>query len=214
MKELEEDKVKVLVESQLGGGVSPLDIVAALNQGLVGVGQLYEAGEYFVSQLMFAAEILTDVMEVLGPAMARTGSLDPSRTVVIGTVAGDVHDIGKNIVGTLLKGSGYNVIDLGVDVPTAKFVEAVAEHKPKVLGMSALLSFTYPEMKAVVESLVERGLKPLVKVVIGGAPCTEEVRVYAGADYWAPTAMDTVNFANKVCGLPAAGPAAEERGAS
>jgi methanogenic corrinoid protein MtbC1 len=201
MRELDEDKVKELVDSELGRGVSPLDIVAALNQGVVGVGELYEAGEYFVSQLMFAAEILTDVMETLGPAMAKSGSLDPSRVVVIGTVAGDVHDIGKNIVGTLLRGSGYNVIDLGVDVPTPKFVEAVTIHKPKILGLSALLSFTYPEMKAVVDSLTEKGLRDVAKVVIGGAPCTEAVRAYSGADFYAPTAMDTVNYANKVCGL-------------
>jgi methanogenic corrinoid protein MtbC1 len=201
MKELDEDKVKEMVDSELAKGTSPLDIVAALNQGVVGVGQLYESGEYFVSQLMFAAEILTDVMETLEPVMTRTGAMDPSRTVVIGTVAGDVHDIGKNIVGTLLKGSGYNVIDLGVDVPVKKFIEAVSTHKPKLLGMSALLSFTYPAMKEVVDTLVEKGLRDSVKVVIGGAPCNEEVRKYAGADLYAPTAMDTVAFANKVHGV-------------
>ena len=121
--------------------------------------------------------------------------------VVIGTVAGDVHDIGKNIVGTLLKGRGFKVIDLGVDVPVTSFLEAVATHKPKLLGMSALLSFTYPAMKEVCDTLAEKGLRDTVKIVIGGAPCNEEVRAYAGADLWAPTAMDTVAFANKVHGL-------------
>ncbi|MDR1045632.1 MAG: corrinoid protein [Candidatus Adiutrix sp.] len=200
MKELDEDKIMELVKSGLDQGDSPLDIVAALNQGVVGVGELYESGEYFVSQLMFAAEILTEVMEILEPAMVRSGRTESAGTVVIGTVAGDVHDIGKNIVGTLLKGSGFNVVDLGVDVPADKFVEAVAEHQPKVLGMSALLSFTYPEMKAVVEALAAKGLRGQVKVVIGGAPVTDEVKVYAGADYWAPTAMDTVSFANRAYG--------------
>jgi methanogenic corrinoid protein MtbC1 len=198
MKELEEDKVMELVKKGLDGGTSPLDIIAELNQGVVGVGELYESGEYFVSQLMFAAEILNEVMEVMEPAMAKAGSGKDAGVVVIGTVAGDVHDIGKNIVHTLLKGSGYKVIDLGVDVPTDKFVDAVKEHNPKVLGMSALLSFTYPEMKAVVEALAAKGLRDKVKVVIGGAPCNEEVRAYAGADLWAPTAMDTVAFTNKV----------------
>ncbi len=198
MKELEEDKILELVKKGLETGRSPIEIIAELNQGVVGVGELYESGEYFVSQLMFAAEILNEVMEVLEPAMAKGGSAASAGAVVIGTVAGDVHDIGKNIVHTLLKGSGYKVVDLGVDVPTEKFIEAVVEHQPKVLGMSALLSFTYPEMKAVVEALAAKGLRDKVKVVIGGAPCNEEVREYAGADLWAPTAMDTVAFANKV----------------
>ncbi len=198
MKELEEEQILELVKKGLADGRSPLDIIAELNQGVVGVGELYESGEYFVSQLMFAAEILNEVMEIMEPAMAKAGTGKEAGTVVIGTVAGDVHDIGKNIVHTLLKGSGYKVVDLGVDVPTDKFIAAVKEHNPKLLGMSALLSFTYPEMKAVVEALSASGLRDKVKVVIGGAPCNEDVRAYAGADLWAPTAMDTVAFANKI----------------
>lgn len=198
MKDLEEEKVLELVNKDLAAGRSPVEIIGDLNQGVVGVGELYESGEYFVSQLMFAADILNEVMEIMEPAMAKGGDTAGAGTVVIGTVAGDVHDIGKNIVHTLLKGSGYKVVDLGVDVPTEKFIEAVTEHKPKVLGMSALLSFTYPEMKAVVDALKEKGLREQVQVVIGGAPCSDEVRAYAGADLWAPTAMDTVAFANKV----------------
>ncbi len=198
MKELEEEQILELVKKGLADGRSPLDIIAELNQGVVGVGELYESGEYFVSQLMFAAEILNEVMEIMEPAMAKAGTGKEAGTVVIGTVAGDVHDIGKNIVHTLLKGSGYKVVDLGVDVPTDKFIAAVKEHNPKLLGMSALLSFTYPEMKAVVEALSANGLRDKVKVVIGGAPCNEDVRAYAGADLWAPTAMDTVAFANKI----------------
>lgn len=198
MKELEEETILDLVKKGLAAKKSPMDIIAELNQGVVGVGELYEKGEYFVSQLMFAAEILNEVMEIMEPAMAQGGDAAQAGTVVIGTVAGDVHDIGKNIVHTLLKGSGYKVVDLGVDVPTEKFVEAVAEHQPKVLGLSALLSFTYPEMKAVCEALAAKGLRDKVKVVIGGAPCNEDVRAFAGADKWAPTAMDTVAFTNQV----------------
>lgn len=200
MKELEEEKVYELVKNDLADGRPPMDIISELNQGVVGVGvgELYESGEYFVSQLMFTAEILNEVMEMMAPAMAKSAGSKTVGTVVIGTVAGDVHDIGKNIVGTLLKGSGFNVIDLGVDVPVEKFVAAVEEHKPKILGMSALLSFTYPEMKGVVEALLAKNLREDVQIIIGGAPCNEEVRAYAGADYWAPTAMDTVNFANKI----------------
>ena len=200
MTDLEEDKVYELVRADLERKRQPTEIIGDLNKGVVGVGELYESGEYFVSQLMFAAEILNEVMAIMGPAMAQAGEAasGSSGTVVIGTVAGDVHDIGKNIVGSLLRGCGYNVVDLGVDVPISSFVSAVEEHKPRVLGMSALLSFTYPEMKGVVEALSEKGLRGEVKIVIGGAPCNEQVRDYTGADYWAPTAMDTVNFANKI----------------
>jgi methanogenic corrinoid protein MtbC1 len=201
MTNLEEDQVLDLVKADLDAGRSPLEIIGDLNRGVVGVGELYESGEYFVSQLMFASEILNEVMELLEPVMLKSGAGDGHGVVVIGTVAGDVHDIGKNIVGTLLKGSGYKVVDLGVDVPTEAFLDAVTAHKPKVLGMSALLSFTYPAMKEVVDCLVEKGLRDGVKVVIGGAPCNEEVRLYAGADLWAPTAMDTVAFANKIHGI-------------
>lgn len=201
MKDLEEEKILALVKKDLDSGRSPIDIIAELNQGVVGVGELYESGEYFISQLMFAADILNEVMAIMEPAMAKSGHDSAADTVVIGTVAGDVHDIGKNIVHTLLKGSGYKVVDLGVDVSTEKFVEAVEEHQPKLLGMSALLSFTYPAMKAVVDALAEKGLRNKIKIVIGGAPCNEEVREYAGADSWAPTAMDTVAFANKVYGV-------------
>ncbi|MDR1044203.1 MAG: cobalamin-dependent protein [Candidatus Adiutrix sp.] len=199
MKELDEGLILELVRKDAASGRNPLEIIGDLNRGVVGVGELYESGEYFVSQLMFAAEILNEVMDILEPVLAKSGAAESAGTVVIGTVAGDVHDIGKNIVGTLLKGSGYRVVDLGVDVPTAKFVEAVEAHRPKVLGLSALLSFTYPEMKAVVEALKAKGLRDEVRVVIGGAPVNDEVRAYAGADLWAPTAMDTVAFANKVC---------------
>lgn len=201
MTNLEEDQVLELVRADVEAGRSPLDIIGELNKGVVGVGDLYESGEYFVSQLMFASEILGEVMEILEPVMLKSGEGQGHGAVVIGTVAGDVHDIGKNIVGTLLKGSGFKVIDLGVDVPVSSFIEAVTTHKPKLLGMSALLSFTYPAMKEVVDTLVEKGLRDGVKVVIGGAPCNEEVRAYAGADLWAPTAMDTVAFANKVHGI-------------
>jgi methanogenic corrinoid protein MtbC1 len=201
MTNLEEDLVLERVKADVAAGRSPLEIIGELNRGVVGVGELYESGEYFVSQLMFASEILTEVMEILEPVMLKAGEGQGHGVVVIGTVAGDVHDIGKNIVGTLLKGSGYKVVDLGVDVPVGSFLEAVAAHKPKVLGMSALLSFTYPAMKEVVDTLVEKGLRDSVKVVIGGAPCNEEVRAYAGADLYAPTAMDTVAFANKVHGV-------------
>ena len=198
MAQLEEDQLMELVEARLARGVSALEILGEVNQGIAQVGEMFERGEYFISQLMFSAEILEAVLEKLKPGLAGAGPVEQAGKVVIGTVAGDIHDIGKNIVGTLLEGNGFEVIDLGVDVAVDKFVEAAKDPSVKVLGMSALLSFTYPEMKKVVEALTEAGVRGQVKVIIGGAPVTEDVRIYSDADYYAKTAIDTVNFCKGV----------------
>ncbi|MGB9905715.1 MAG: cobalamin B12-binding domain-containing protein, partial [Desulfotomaculales bacterium] len=118
--------------------------------------------------------------------------------VVIGTVKGDIHDIGKNIVVSLLRGAGFDVTDLGVDVPAEKFVAALKETGARVLGLSALLNFTYPEMKNVVEAVTEAGLRDRVTIIIGGAPCNEQVRQFTGADYYAEDAVTGVNICKKV----------------
>jgi len=198
MAQLEEDQLMELVEAELGRGTSALEILGEVNQGIAQVGEMFERGEYFISQLMFSAEILQAVLEKLKPGLAGSGPAERVGKVVIGTVAGDIHDIGKNIVGTLLEGNGFEVIDLGVDVAVDKFVAAVKDPSVKVLGLSALLSFTYPEMKKVVEALQEAGMRGQVKVIIGGAPVTEDVRIYSDADYYAKTAIDTVNICKEV----------------
>ena len=120
--------------------------------------------------------------------------------VVIGTVKGDIHDIGKNIVVTLLRGAGFEVVDLGVDVPAPKFVETVRRTGARVLGLSALLNLTYPEMKAVIEEIAKAGIREQVKIIVGGAPVNEQVRQFAGADYWAPDAVAGVNLCKKIDG--------------
>ena len=139
-------------------------------------------------------------METLEPLL---GDVEPNisaGTVVIGTVKGDIHDIGKNIVVALLRGAGFEVIDLGVDVPAETFVEKVAGSSAKVLGLSALLNFTLPEMKKVVDELEAAGVRDRVRVIIGGAPTDEQVREYAGADYYAVDAPTGVKICKQVYG--------------
>jgi methylmalonyl-CoA mutase cobalamin-binding domain/chain len=199
LADLEEKKVYELVDEKIKQGVNVLNIIQECNAGMVRVGELFSEGTYFISQLIFSAEILKQVMNKLEPLL--TGSQTATvlgRKVVIGTVRGDIHDIGKNIVITLLKGAGFDVIDLGVDVPKEKFVQAVKESGARVLGLSALLNFTYPEMKEVVDAVKGAGLGDQVKIIVGGTPVNEQVREYAGADYYAPDAVAGVNICKKI----------------
>lgn len=198
---LEEKKVYELIDRQIAEGVSPLDIVQECNDGMIRVGELFSEQKYFISQLIYSAEILKQVMKKLDPLLAGVQTAGGgSGKVIIGTVKGDIHDIGKNIVITLLKGSGFDVIDLGVDVPTEKFVEAVKNSGAKVLGLSALLNFTYPVMKEVVDAVSAAGLRDKVKIIVGGTPVNEQVREYAGADYYALDAVAGVRICKEIYG--------------
>jgi methylmalonyl-CoA mutase cobalamin-binding domain/chain len=198
--DLEETKVYELVDKYVAEGQPVLEIIDALNAGMVAVGERFSENIYFISQLMFSAEILKGVMEKLDPLLQGEPSRDNSKKIVLGTVKGDIHDIGKNIVATLMRGSGFEVIDLGVDVPPEKFVEAVQESGAKILAMSALLNFTYPEMKTVVDTLDAAGLKGDVKTIIGGAPVNEQVRQFCGADYVADDAVHGVKICKEILG--------------
>jgi methylmalonyl-CoA mutase cobalamin-binding domain/chain len=196
---LEEKKVYEIIERKISEAANPLEIITECNEGMIRVGELFSEGKYFISQLIFSAEILKQVMKKLEPLLAGVQASGPiGGKVVIGTVKGDIHDIGKNIVITLLKGSGFDVIDLGVDVPTEKFIQAVKESGAKVLGLSALLNFTYPMMKEVVEGVKEAGLRDQVKIIVGGTPVNEQVREYTGADYYAKDAVAGVNMCKEI----------------
>ncbi len=200
LRDLDENKVYELVEKELAAGGSALDIIDSCNEGMVAVGELFSKCEYFISQLIFSAEILKGVMKRLDPVLQGAAGSGSKGKVVIGTVKGDIHDIGKNIVVTLLQGSGFNVIDLGVDVPAEKFVDALKESGASVLGMSALLNFTYPEMKSVVDAVTSAGLRDKVKIIIGGAPVNEQVREFTGADFAAGDAVAGVEICKRVYG--------------
>jgi methylmalonyl-CoA mutase cobalamin-binding domain/chain len=198
LRDLDEKRVYALVDEKIDQGASALDIIEECNEGMVAVGGLFSQKKYFISQLIFSAEILRTVMNRLDPLLEGTQKRDSIGKVVIGTVKGDIHDIGKNIVSTLLRGSGFEVVDLGVDVSTEKFIEAIKESGAKVLGMSALLSTTYPEMKNVVNAMNEAGLRKHVKIIIGGAPVNEQVREFTGADYYAEDAVTGINLCKEI----------------
>jgi methylmalonyl-CoA mutase cobalamin-binding domain/chain len=199
LRDLEEEKVYALVDAKIKAGLPPMEIVKLLNEGMVKVGELFSDKTYFISQLIYSAEILEKVMQTLKPFLEKTAGQGTSAgKVVIGTVKGDIHDIGKNIVVTLLRGSGFEVLDLGVDVPAEKFVSALKESGAKVLGLSALLNLTYPEMKNVVDSVNQAGIRDQVKIIVGGTPVNEQVREYTGADFYAPDAVAGVNICKKI----------------
>jgi 5-methyltetrahydrofolate--homocysteine methyltransferase len=158
------------------------------------VGEKFRRDELFMPEVLIAAKAMQAAMTVLRPRLIETG-VETAGTIVIGTIQGDLHDIGKNLVGMLFEGAGYQVIDLGVDVAPGRFVEAVRTHKPDIVGLSALLTTTMSRMREVIESLVEAGLRGSVKVMVGGAPVTEKFARDIGADGYSPDAASAVEKA-------------------
>lgn len=166
-------------------------VIEGMAKGMEIVGKKYEDGEYFLAELIMAGETMKEGMAVLEPYL-KAGDIKSAGKVVIGTVRGDLHDIGKNVVVTLLKAANFEVIDLGVDVSAEQFVEAVKKHNPDILAMSALLTTTMVEMENVIESLKKSGLRDKVKIIIGGAPITPEYAKKIGADAAAKDAVEGV----------------------
>jgi 5-methyltetrahydrofolate--homocysteine methyltransferase len=186
------------VQSALDAGIAPSDI---LNKGCIAamgeVGRLFEEGEMFVPEMLIAARAMQAGMNILKPHLAE-GEIVSAGKVVLGTVAGDLHDIGKNLVGMMMEGAGFEIVDLGTDVSAVKFVEAVKEHNPDLIGMSALLTTTMPSMTATIEALTEAGLRDQVKVMIGGAPVTQAFANQIGADGFAPDASSATRKAKEL----------------
>lgn len=184
----EQKTVTAAVQVALDAGIDPATI---LNQSMIAamgeVGRLFEAGEYFVPEMLIAARAMKSGLELLRPALT-AANVQAIGKIVIGTVQGDLHDIGKNLVAMMLEGAGFDVIDLGVDVPPEKFVDAVKQHKPHLVGLSALLTTTMPKMQMTIDALNEAGLRGDVKVMIGGAPVTEQYARKIGADIFSPDA--------------------------
>ena len=186
------------VEAALAAGVPASDI---LNKGCIAamaeVGQLFEEGEMFVPEMLIAARAMQAAMSLLKPHLAE-GEIVSAGKVIIGTVAGDLHDIGKNLVGMMLEGAGFEIVDLGTDATAEKFVAAVQEHSPDMIGMSALLTTTMPSMSKTVEALTEAGLRDQVKILIGGAPVTKQYADNIGADGYAPDASSATRKAKEL----------------
>ncbi|HGE72988.1 TPA: cobalamin-binding protein [Candidatus Poribacteria bacterium] len=164
-------------------------VTDGMSRGMEIVGKKYENGEYFLAELIMAGETMKEGMKIIKPYL-KGSDLKIAGKVVIGTVRGDLHDIGKNLVVMLLEGSGFSVVDLGVDVQPEKFVEAVREHEPNIVGMSALLTTTMMEMEKVISALKNAGLRNKVKIIVGGAPVTREFAEMIGADAAARDAVE------------------------
>lgn len=181
-------KVEELVQSAIEQGLNPQEII---NYGLINgmnvVGRRFKAGDMFVPEVLLSARSMKNSMKLLKPLLLED-EIENAGKVIIGTVEGDLHDIGKNLVGMLMESGGLEVINLGVDISAGEFVDAVREHKPDVLGMSALLTTTMLEMKNTIEVLIEEGLRETTKIIVGGAPVTQEFADEIGADGWAPDA--------------------------
>jgi 5-methyltetrahydrofolate--homocysteine methyltransferase len=192
--------VKNNVQASLDVGLDPNVI---LNSGMIAamreVGVRFEAGDYYVPEMLIAARAMQSGMAILKPHLQMTDRKSSGR-VVMGTVKGDLHDIGKNLVSLMLEGAGYEIVDLGVDVPAEEFVKKVAELKPDVIGMSALLTTTMPSMKTTIAALVAAGLRKNIKVIVGGAPVTESYARQIEADGFSPDASRAVNLVNELVG--------------
>jgi 5-methyltetrahydrofolate--homocysteine methyltransferase len=180
------------VRAGLAAGTRPtVMLFEAMIPALEEVGSRFEAGEYFLPEMLISARAMRAAMEVLRPSMSPTDA--PSLgTVVMGTVAGDIHDIGKDMVDIMLEGAGFRIVDLGVNVPAARFVEAVREHRPAVVGMSAFLTTTMPQVGRTIAAIRDAGLRDGVRIIIGGAPINEAFRNEVGADGYAPDASSAV----------------------
>jgi len=189
---------KSLVEQALAEGVDPQSLlndymIPAMDE----VGRRFELNEYFVPELLIAARAMKSGLALIRPLLAERGAKTAGR-VVIGTVRGDLHDIGKNLVAAMLEGGGFEVIDLGVDVTPEKFIEAVKERDAQIIAMSALLTTTMPGMKTTIEALKEAGLRDSVKVMVGGAPVTQRFADEIGADGFSDNANGAVRIARQM----------------
>ena len=192
------EAVAELVQDALDSGMAPADVLNdALLAGMDQVGRDFKEGILFVPEVLFAARSMQAGMDVLRPLLADS-EISSSGKYVLGTVKGDMHDIGKNLVRMMLEGGGFEAIDLGVDVAPSAFVDAVREHKPDLVGMSALLTTTMAQMKVTIDALEEAGLRDSVKIVVGGAPVTAAFAEQIGADGFAEDAATAVDVAREL----------------
>ena len=194
---LEEDNVNEIVKKRLDAGEDPLSILGECRQGMDIVGERYKAGDYFLSELIVSGEIFKESMKLIEPNLKADQDSSQAAKVVLGTVKGDIHNIGKDIVTILLKGAGFEVYDLGIDVSPQAFVDKLKETGARILGMSGLLTPSFDSMKETVESVKEAGLRDEVKIVIGGGVVTEIVQRHTGADAFTDDGLEGVEICKK-----------------
>lgn len=199
--DMREEEALKLAREMVEGGSEPMAILDAAREAMGIVGQRYQEGTYFLPELMVAGEMLEQITDMVKPELAKLPEIERHGKVLIGTVAGDIHDIGKNIVSFMLDVNGFDVLDLGVDVSAQKFVEAIQDFQPQVVGLSGFLTLAFDAMKETVEAIKAAGLRDGVKIMIGGGQVNEKIQEYAGADAYGKDAMAGVSLARKWVGV-------------
>jgi trimethylamine corrinoid protein len=203
MAEMQEEEALASARAMLESGADPLGILRDVREAMEIVGQRFSEGTYFLPELILAGEMLNQISAMTKGKLGTRPAVEPRwGKVVIGTVKGDIHDIGKDIVAFMTEAAGFEVIDLGVDVPPARFVEAVQIHRPEVVGLSGLLTLAYGPMKETVEALREAGLREEMRIMIGGGAIDEGIRRYTGADAYGEDAVAAVSLVRKWIGEP------------
>ncbi|NJN95580.1 MAG: methionine synthase [Anaerolineales bacterium] len=198
---VEEDEAIKLAGQMLDAGTDPQTILDACREAMSLVGQRYEAKDYFLPELIISGEILKQIGELIKPRIqGQAAQSEPLGKIVMGTVAGDIHDIGKDIVAFMLDVNNFEIHDLGVDVPAEKFIEKIKEVQPQIVGLSGFLTLAFDQMKATVEAMQQAGVRDSVKVMIGGAPMDEAVAKYIGADAYGTDASAAVRLAKSWVG--------------
>jgi 5-methyltetrahydrofolate--homocysteine methyltransferase len=198
--DMREADVLKITHDLLDRGTEPLEILAACKDALEVIGQRFEEGQAFVPELVMSGEMMNQVTAIVKPRVEQEAPSERLGRVLMGTVDGDIHDIGKDVVVFMLDANGFEVIDLGVDVKPEAFVEKIHETQPDVVGLSGLLTLAFDSMRATVDTIREAGLREKVKIMIGGAPVDDHVREYTGADAWGKDAMEAVALAKQWTG--------------
>ena len=199
--EMREEEAMASVKELLDKREDPLKIMEQCKKAVEIVGAQFEKGEYFLPELIMAGHMLTEISNRVKPVLSKGLEVKRIGKVVIGTVEGDVHDIGKNIVNFLLDANGFEVIDIGIDVPAEKFVQAIRDFSPQVVGLSGLLTLAYDSMKKTVQAIERAGLRNKVKIIIGGGQVNDTIKEYAGADAYGKDAMAGVLLAKQWVGV-------------
>ena len=192
---MKEQEAVQLAKDMIEGGEDPMKILEACKEAMNTVGNRFEKGEYFLPELIMAGEMLNQISEIIKPKLKGEAASESLGKVIVGTVKGDIHDIGKDIVCFMLDVNGFEVIDLGIDVPVEKFVDSIKETGSTVLGLSGFLTLAYDSMKETVDAIKEAGLRDGIKIMIGGGQIDEKVKDFSGADAFGKDAMDAVKLA-------------------
>jgi 5-methyltetrahydrofolate--homocysteine methyltransferase len=200
MADLMEKETIAMVKELVSGGTNPMEILDAARSAMEVVGKRFESGEYFIPDLFMAGEMMKGISEIVKPLLKKRDTSTKKGKVLVGTVAGDIHDIGKDIVTFMLDVSGYDILDLGIDVPVNTFVEKTREFQPQVVGLSGFLTLAFDSMKKTVEALEQAGLRDKVKIMIGGGQMDDEVRKYVRADAYGKNAVAAVNLCRQWIG--------------